>query len=963
MRELKLEAATVNLDTGAYTHDGAAGQLSPIALRLLAHLAERPMQTLSRVALLSEVWGYTAAAQTRVVDTTIRRLRSQLELAPRSPRHLVTAHGVGYRFVPLDPQPVAEVPLVLGDCTVRVGRLEARWSDGRQVVLSAQEGALLRALWARSGQLVSRATLLREVWEDRSGRRSRAVDNAISRLRAKLEPDPAHPRYLKAVRGAGYQLIIPKPPPPLATEPLPPEVAPLLGREGALSALAAQLASPGLVTVVGPGGIGKTRLARAVLRQHGGATFCDLSEADDAGGLLRAVAAGVGLGELPPGADAQIEELGVQLAALGPALVVMDNAEQVAEAAAGVLARWLAVAPTLRVLVTSRLRLRLPAERVYPLDPLAPDAASALFLARYAASGGTVTDDDTDDIAALVERLDGIPLAIELAAGRGRMLRPAALLARLDRQLALLRGGPHPRHASLEAAIAWSWELLSAAQQRALIVCSSFVGAFSLEAAEALIGDDALALLEALLDHSLLQSTTPPELPGEVRFSMLESIRAFARAQLSGDAWSAIADQHAAYYAQRAAQLLEELLLQGTAEVHLRLRLERANFMAAVQHALGRAPEDAAWCACAVAQYLNAVGEHSLLRRWGAALLPRVSPRLAARVGRMLAVVDLGVGRTAQALEGLGAALQHAEAAGDVQIAAEILGTLGTARDLARDPEGAREAYLRGVAAAAACGAAGLQAMLLVYAGVVDAVLGDGARAAERYDEAIAVIGEEGFVREQGFVFSHLGVMAAERAHYGRSVHLLRRALPALEVLDARGDVLMTRIALALALRGDGQDDEAARIVEEVASFTGRGVHRMRAAFVFVLLGQFWMMVGDFGRAEPILRRCADIPGLVRFQALAWIAVCDAAAGRAEESRRALEGARQAVRFPYNAPAMQALLSAWCERLLDDSPEAAARARAAAEAAREARMPGGEARMAAVSYDYRQVLAALEAVA
>ena len=963
-QRLRLEAATVDLETGAYTCGGVGGQLSPSALRLLAYMSARPMQTLSRAELLASVWGYDASTLTRTVDTTIRRLRAVLEPDTPEPRHLVTARGAGYRFVPLAPQAAEEVPLVLGACTIWLGRLQARWADGRSVTLSAQEGALLRALHDRGGALVSRATLLREVWHDRSGRSSRAVDNAIVRLRAKLEVDPAHPRFLKTVRGAGYQLLVG--PAVTRTEPLPVDPTPLRGREAALSELSALLASPGLITVLGPGGIGKTRLARAVLRQQESAFFCDLADAVDLGGLLRSVAGGLGISALPPGSDAQIAELASQLGGLGDAVVVFDNLEQVAAVAASALPRLLARAPALRLLATSRLRLRLRGERVYPLSALGPGAAAALFTDRYAAVGGRISARDAEDVAALVVRLEGMPLAIELAAGRGRLMRPAALLSRLDRQLALLRGGTTPRHASLEAAIAWSWELLTSEQQRVLAACSVFSGGFSLEAAEDIVGEDALEHLEALLDHSLLRSASPPTLPGAIRFSMLESIKAFARAKLSPEEAESVADQHAACFARISAVLLEDRLLQGATETARQLQLERGNLQAAVAHSLSRAPSDAAWCVCALSEYLNAIGEHVVLHRWIAALQPQVPPLLGALLGRLRGVVDLGVGQTAPALAALESALALAEASGSGLVVAQILGTLGTARDLNREPEAARAAYLAGAARAGAEGAFGLQAMLQVYAGVMETTLGDADAADALYRAAVSAIGDVGFFRERGFVFSQLGVMAMERGAYGQCLHFLRQALPAQELTDSPGDIGMTRAALGMALLGDGQRDAAIATIEEMMPISSRGLNQMRAAFVHAIVGQFFVMVGDFDRAEPLLRRSAEIPGPVRFQGLAWLSVCDAAAGRAEEARRVLAESADAIRFPYTEPQLQSVFLAWHGILLAGTTEARAASVAHAHeilrSVRELRIAGGPL-LAASSYDFRAVIRCVEQAA
>lgn len=248
------------------------------------------------------------------------------------------------------------------------------------------------------------------------------------------------------------------------------------------------------------------------------------------------------------------------------ALLVLDNMEQILGAAPE-LAALVDARPQLRLLITSRAPLHLEVEACHAVPPLAvPDLTSVLdpvevrhigavdlFLARAAAAGARIdpSQQTLRDIAELCVRLDGLPLAIELAAARGRLLRPRDILARIERQLELLRGDSdeHPeRHQSLRAAIGWSHELLTEPEQHAFRALSVFVGGCTLDAAESVIGlVDALDLIACLIDHSLVRNE--PGIGGESRLVMLETIRTFGLEQLAyAGGLDSLHSRHANYF-------------------------------------------------------------------------------------------------------------------------------------------------------------------------------------------------------------------------------------------------------------------------------------------------------------------------------------------------------------------------------------------------------------------------------
>ncbi len=325
--------------------------------------------------------------------------------------------------------------------------------------------------------------------------------------------------------------------PPLRTPgsiDLPTPATPFVGRERELlDALSAVLErDPRVLTIVGPGGTGKTRfgieLARLLADEaDGGTVFLPLAPLRDSALVLPAVAERLGA------ASADLTTVGTRIGQKRTLLLV-DNVEQLLPDAAAVLAELVAAAPTLRLLVTSREALRIQGEEEFDLAPMrAPDAVE-LFLARARAARPGI--EQTPAVDELCARLDRLPLALELAAARTKLLSPEALLERLGERLDLLRGtrDADPRHATLEATIAWSYDLLDETEQRRFARLAVFRGGCTLEAAEEVCNAD-LDTIASLLDKSLLRRRTDAD--GTDRYWMLETIREFAAARVadSGD--------------------------------------------------------------------------------------------------------------------------------------------------------------------------------------------------------------------------------------------------------------------------------------------------------------------------------------------------------------------------------------------------------------------------------------------
>ncbi len=311
-----------------------------------------------------------------------------------------------------------------------------------------------------------------------------------------------------------------------------------VGRQEPLQVLAKKLEDGArLVSVLGMGGTGKTRLVTRFAWMWlgefpGGVWFCDLSQARTVDGIYFAVAQGL---DVPLGKTDSVVQLGHAINGRGKCLVILDNFEQVARFAEETAGRWLERAPLARFIVTSRGVLGIIGEEVLALAPLpAPDAAT-LFIRRAGAvrQDYRPSEEDQATIGQLVKALDGLPLAIELAAARVRIMPPRMLLARMSDRFKLLwsHAGRHDRQATLRAAFDWSWDLLSAGEMATLAQLSVFVGGFTLESVEGVVAlpTDAawvVDILHSLLDKSLVRQVA------DDRFDLLDSVREYAAEHL-----------------------------------------------------------------------------------------------------------------------------------------------------------------------------------------------------------------------------------------------------------------------------------------------------------------------------------------------------------------------------------------------------------------------------------------------
>lgn len=341
---------------------------------------------------------------------------------------------------------------------------------------------------------------------------------------------------------------------------LPASSGELLGRTKECRDVGALIEPARIVTLVGPGGVGKTRLAIELCRQsqpqfRDGVAWCDLSAIDDPGAMPAAVAStlSISLTSHNTVTAAIVEGLRNR-----ESLLLFDNCEHLLEATGTLLARLSEGCPGIAIIATSRAPLGIIAEYIWPVVPLDPAGAGAdLFVQRAVAAGAAFSEGDRDSIAALCKRLDGLPLAIELAAARVRTMSPAEMLEHIAENFGPVsrKSGPGPgpsRHRTLANTLEWSYQLLGKGEQLLLGRLAIFAGGFDQHAVESVCGPKhtssgatTLEALAGLVDQSLVA----PERTGRVtRYRLLETIRSYARLKISEEDQQEVAERHLAYY-------------------------------------------------------------------------------------------------------------------------------------------------------------------------------------------------------------------------------------------------------------------------------------------------------------------------------------------------------------------------------------------------------------------------------
>jgi predicted ATPase/DNA-binding SARP family transcriptional activator len=660
----------------------------------------------------------------------------------------------------------------------------------------------------------------------RAGRQAEALEVYRDARRALadelgLDPSPALQELERSILRQDPALAAPAAP-TRSTQPLPVPPTPLVGRRLELAAVSALFRDEGarLVTLTGPGGTGKTRLGLAVANAlepelRDGALFVGLAPVSSPDLLVPTIAEALGVreGERPL-ADGVIEHLRERRL-----LLLLDNFEQLL-AAAPFVGDLLAAAPRLLVLATSRAPLRLAAEHEYPVPPFeTPDAglpfealvqtdALRLFTARaHAADPGFALDPaSAAEVARVCARLDGLPLAIELAAARSKLLAPTELLERLEREPHLLGSGPRDapaRQRTLAATIGWSYDLLESDERLAFARLGVFVGGCTLEAAET-VCDVTLESLGALVDNNLLRRR-------DSRFTMLETVRHFAAERLEEAGAGEVRRRHAEWLIELAESIETQTVRDDRTWLDL-VQPEHANIRAALAWSLEEAPELALRLAAGLQTFWEVRGHFSEGAGWIEEALPRAA---AAEPG--LRVKALAVsGAIATRLGDLELAEQRKEAA------------LALARELGDEYWIARE---------------------LSDLGTIAAMRDDFDHASELMEESAALFRQLDIPQRLATVLSNLGHIAGERGDFARAIEVTEESL-SLQTSTSNAVIAVYNLGTYHLLLGDLEEAQS-RLKDAVARTLDLGFKEV-LAYTLAAFVRLCLLEGDPARAAHL---------------------------------------------------------------------------------------------------------------
>lgn len=942
---IPLHDGEVDLERREVRRGGEVVGLTPREADLVAYLAARPGVVVPQDELMRKVW--RGERDSRAAYHVARRLRAKIERDPAQPRHLIAVAGAGLRFEParstgpaLPPGPTAlvaavipgaaalferdpragaaaagsldaAVASVLGDGVVPVQLADdaavvaltdvaAALAVAERLIAGADPGEVRFAvalclgdpvpskILGFRGEGVRRALCLARSGEPGqlvlAGEVARGVEGPVRSLGQRRVAGLRDPELLYA-RGVDPGAALPVPP------------TRFFGRQRELAGLVDRVAAGArLVTLVGPGGIGKTRLALQAAVDHRDRTglpvvWCDLRPARTGGDVVAELATALGPA---PGSVA------ATLAARGPLLLALDGVEGVADALADLVLAWLHAAPSLVVLATGREALEVDGEQIVRLGPLdGPDAAN-LFVARARAARADARL-DPDVVGTLVTHLEGWPLAVELCASRIAEQSAEGLLSELSAhrdRFATARGRRRAhdgRHASLEGAIASSTDRLTADQRAVLGQAAVFRGGFDRDAATAVLSvpdagsDGALDALSALCARSLV---VVDEDDGGVRYHLLDTIREYAAANLPpGDAIA----RHAAYYVHLGEARRSEAG-GGDASAIGWFGRERQNLVEVHARLRDTDPATAARALLALEPWWASRGpvELSLPQLDDAVAAAEASTdrALVALARRTRGYARLETGDIAGADDDLRVSLALAEAHGDPKLLGRVLAVVSHVRFAVDDLDGAESAAMRAIAAAEQAGDRQFAAMVEANRGVLAARQGRTVEAERFLRHAIAVDRELGSARDEAMAVANLG-------------HLL--------------------VVL-------GRDDEASDVLEEGIALAERTGNPWFAPSAWTALGEIALAAGDLAGArarfgEALTRSVSMGGGGLEANARVGLALLHLVEGRPAEARAELD---RSAAVPGNPPTMAAAIDGF--RAACDAPDADARFAASLDA-------------------------------
>jgi non-specific serine/threonine protein kinase len=630
-----------------------------------------------------------------------------------------------------------------------------------------------------------------------------------------------------------------------------PSAVPLVGRDDIVERVAALLGGDArLVTLIGPGGVGKTQLALHVASTlegdcSGGVFAVSLAACRDPGGVVGTIARGVDLHEQD---GRTLRSRLLSELPRGRFLLLLDNAEQAVAAVAELCADLLAAYPHGTLLVTSRTRLNIRGERPYPVRPLAlPDPARAVSVANAAAAPAValfvlrarevspsfaVTEANAAQVVAICQRLDGLPLAIELAAARMSVFSPAHLLRQLERRLASLTAGSRDlpaRQRSLRASIEWSVALLDAGQQALLRRLAVFAGGFTLDAATEVAGDHAADHLAPLLAHHLL--VRKDQADGTPRFVMLETIHEFAREQLerAGEAATYRA-RHLAWCRALAERSLPKMFTAEESLCLAQLQQEDANFRAALAWAFGPGRETdleaGLRLAGALTDYWYVSGQLSEGRTWLTQAIA-LSANRTPSVGQARSLVGAGLIEQVQAAADLAAAhgeqgLALARALADQSTIGRALLLIGNVAMMHGELERARCLHAQALAHFDRLGHRAWSALALINLGMDFFRQGQLEPAARCAEEALTIARAIGDTWDTIVALRLLGEISRERGDLDRAATLFAESLALGWRHGSEREAADSLSGIAATTLATGDLDQAARLLGAAATLYRR---------------------------------------------------------------------------------------------------------------------------------------------
>ena len=635
---------------------------------------------------------------------------------------------------------------------------------------------------------------------------------------------------------------------------LPAERDGFVGRGEPLALLAAQFDSGArLVSLLGIGGIGKTRVALRYARgwlgdYPGGAWFCDLSAARGLDGIVQATAISQGL---TPGPTDPLERIGQAIAGRGNCLLIFDNFEQVARHAEASLGHWLAAAPQARFLVTSREVLGIAGEQALALAPMGLREAVQLFETRALAAHSGYRP-DAGDLAAvppLMDLLDHLPLAIELAAARVLVIPPHAMLGRMNQRFRLLAGrsGRHDRQATMRATLDWSWELLTAIEQSTLAQLSVFEGGFTLDSAEAVI--DLLAFsptpwvtdaLQGLVEKSLVRQHP------DQRFDMLRTVQDYAAERLADMGAGAAERRHWCHFASF-----------SEAQATAARCADLDNLVAACRRATVTEPDQAVRAVAVVWAALVLTGPFRAIAPLIADLesVPGLAPGQQALLHRVMggALQYLGEFQGAERRWDLGLALLDQSEEGSPERARLLCWR--SAAEMRREQFDTATATLEEASQLAQrCADDALSLRVLNYQGSLAGAQSRFDLAANAYEQALVLAQRLGDRRWQGGLLGNLGIVRHQQGRRSEALTFYSQAVELASDLGDRQFAANTRCNLGL-LQHELGDSAAARLNLEAAVLAARQFgHRRLEYTVLCNLGIVTEALGDL----PAAMACYD---------------------------------------------------------------------------------------------------------